>query len=251
MDNLDLIVDLHRDGERQGPGGDEETRLAVTLSGLGGRPDLKIADIGCGTGASARVLARELDACITAVDFLPAFLTELDASADGEGLGGRITTLEASMDALPFEAASFDAIWSEGAIYNMGFAEGVKAWRRFLRPGGILAVSELTWLTGTRPPELDQHWADAYPGVDTAAAKLAVLESSGFSPLGYFPLPQRCWLDNYYRPMQARFADFLARHGNSEAARALVAAEEAEIALYERNSAHYGYGFYVAKRTAD
>lgn len=251
MDNLDLIVDLHRDGERQGPGGDEETRLALTLSGLRGRPDLKVADIGCGTGASALLLARELDATVTAVDFLPAFLTELDAAAEREDLGARIATLEASMDALPFEPHSFDAIWSEGAIYNIGFAEGVQAWRRFLKPGGILAVSELTWLTGVRPPELEKHWADAYPGVDTASAKLAVLEANGYAPLGYFPLPERCWLDNYYRPMQGRFEAFLSRHGHKEAARAIVAAEENEIALYERYSDHYGYGFYVAKRTAD
>ena len=71
MDELQLLLDLHQDGPRQGPGGDRETRLAVELSGLKHVSDLKIADIGCGTGASTLVLARELDAHITAVDFLP------------------------------------------------------------------------------------------------------------------------------------------------------------------------------------
>ena len=52
MDELSLLVDLHREAKRQGPGGDDETRLAITLSGLSGRKGLKIADIGCGTGAS-------------------------------------------------------------------------------------------------------------------------------------------------------------------------------------------------------
>ena len=51
--------------------------------------------------------------------------------------------------------------------------------------------------------------------------------------------------------MQARFAEFLARNGDSESARAIVTAEEAEIALYERFSAFYGYGYYVARKTAD
>ncbi len=37
------------------------------------------------------------------------------------------------MDALPFAAGSPDAIWSEGAIYNMGFESGVRQWHRFLR----------------------------------------------------------------------------------------------------------------------
>lgn len=249
LDDLDLLIDLHRDGKRQGPGGEDETRFAIRLSGLSAAEGLKVADIGCGTGASTLVLARELDASVTAVDFLPDFIHELDIAAEREGLGNRIETLVAPMEALPFEAQSFDAIWSEGAVYNMGFAAGIKAWRRFLKPGGILAVSELTWLTQRRPAELEQHWLREYPEVDTASAKMAILEESGFSPVGYFALPKRCWLDNYYRPLQARFAAFLSRHGNSEAAAAIVAAEEAEIALYQRNAAFVSYGYYVARRT--
>lgn len=251
MENLDLLIDLHRDGKRQGPGGDDETRLSITLSGLRGAQGLKIADIGCGTGAATLVLARELDAEITAVDFLPEFLEQLDAAAAQQHLGARIQTCAASMDALPFAAQSFDAIWSEGAIYNMGFADGVRAWRRFLKPGGILAVSELTWLTHDRPDELHEHWMQEYPEVDTASAKLAILEQEGFSPIGYFTLGQHCWLDNYYRPMQARFSDFLARHDHAEAAKAVVAAEAHEIGLYERNAAYVSYGYYVARRTMD
>lgn len=251
MDDLSLLVDLHRGGQRQGPGGDDETRLAITLSGLSGRRGLKIADIGCGTGASTLVLAKVLDASVTAVDFLPDFLHDLDIAAERENVAQRIETLAASMDALPFAEQAFDAIWSEGAIYNIGFANGIKAWRRFLKPGGILAVSELTWLMKERPAELEQHWHREYPEVDTASTKMTILEDYGFAPIGYFALPKRCWLDNYYHPMQARFPAFLGRNGNSEAAVAIVAGEEHEIALYERYSAFVSYGFYVARRTAD
>ena len=95
MDDLDLLVDLHRNAKRQGPGGDDETRQAIALSGLRPRKGLKIADIGCGSGASTLVLARELDAAVTAVDFLPEFLRELDIAAQGERLDGRIETLVA------------------------------------------------------------------------------------------------------------------------------------------------------------
>ena len=45
MSDLDFLVDLHREGKRQGPGGEDETRLAITLSGLSGAQGLKIADI--------------------------------------------------------------------------------------------------------------------------------------------------------------------------------------------------------------
>lgn len=251
MDDLSLLADLHRDGQRQGPGGAEETRLAIHLSGLRAGAGLKIADIGCGTGASTLVLAEDLEAEVTAVDFLPDFLERLDRAADAKGLSHRIQTYAAAMEALTFANVSFDAIWSEGAIYNMGFAQGIRAWRRFLKPGGILAVSELTWLTRERPGELTDHWMREYPEVETASAKIAVLEANGFALISYFALPRHCWLENYYNPLQARFTDFLARHAGDPVAADIIAAEQAEIVLYERFADYVGYGFYIARKTAD
>jgi SAM-dependent methyltransferase len=248
MDDLELLLDFHLGSARQGPGGDEETALAIRLAGLEGARGLKIADIGCGNGASSLLLARTLDAHVTAVDFLAPFLVELEAGSAEAGLSGRITTLEASMDALPFNDEQFDVIWAEGAIYNMGFKAGVEAWRRFLKPGGVLAVSELTWLTAKRPAELQAHWDAEYPEVDLASGKIAVLEQAGYGPVGYFTLPERCWLETYYRPMQARFGAFLERHGHSDAAKAIVDAEQREIELYERFKAFVSYGFYIARK---
>jgi ubiquinone/menaquinone biosynthesis C-methylase UbiE len=248
---MELLIDLHIDAERQGPGSDDATRRAIALAGLEGSSGLVIADIGCGTGASTLVLAQDLDAAITAVDFLPPFLERLDHEARQRGLTERITTFAASMDELVLEHESFDVIWSEGAIYNMGFASGVRQWRKFLKPGGVLAVSEITWLTDQRPAELEAHWAEAYSEIATASAKIAVLESAGYTPIGYFPLPTSCWLDRYYRPMQERFTPFIERHGHSAEARAIVDDERHEIDLYERYSSFVTYGFYIARRTAD
>ena len=248
MDDLSLLIDLHADGPRQGPGSDETTRQAITLAGLHEATGLRIADIGCGTGASTLVLAQELDAHVTAIDLAPAFLSRLDDSSHARGLADRVDTQAASMDDLSFDDQSLDAIWSEGAIYSMGFEEGVRAWRRFLKPGGILAVSDLTWFTQRRPRQLDDHWSAEYPAVATASAKMAVLEATGYTPIGYFTLPEACWLEGYYRPLQDRFAAFLDRHDHSAAANQLIKTEQEEIALYERFSNFVGYGFYVARR---
>lgn len=251
MDDLQLLIALHRDGARQGPGGEAETRLAIELSGLSGRRDLRIADLGCGTGAATLVLAQTLDARVTAVDLVPAFLDRLQADAARAGLADRVRACAASMEELPFGEAELDAIWSEGAIYNMGFERGVAAWRRHLKPGGILALSEITWLTRERPAELQAHWEGQYGEIDTAAGKMAVLERHGFSPLGYFVLPPHCWLENYYRPLERRFARFLEAQGDSVAARRIVEAERREIALYEGFHDCFGYGYYVARKVAD
>lgn len=248
MDDYRLLVDLHQGGYRQGPGGDAETERALNLAGIDRKAPLKVADLGCGTGASAMVLARLLNAQITAVDFLPAFLELVRERSAAVGVADKITTLECSIDALPFAPGEFDVLWSEGAIYNIGFEKGVGAWGGFLKPGGILVASEITWLTDSRPAELQDHWSREYPEIDTASAKMRILEKHGFSPVGYFVLPEHCWLEEYYRPMQERFAGFLRRHENSEDARAVVAAEQKEIALYERYKAFFSYGVYIARK---
>ena len=243
-----LLADLHRPSRRQGPGGETETRLAIELANLDASAPLEIADIGCGTGTSTLLLARELNAHVTAVDLLPQFTDELQARADNAGLSDSIDILVGSMDALPFAEGQFDVIWSEGAIYNIGFRRGASDWRRFLKPGGVLAVSEITWTTGKRPPDLQAYWEAAYPEIGTVSAKVAVLEESGYSPLACFTLPQHCWLENYYLPLQRSFDGFLERHGHSERAREIVAAEREEIALYQRCGQYYSYGFYIARR---
>ena len=194
------------------------------------------------------MLARLLNARITAVDLLQDFLGVLEDSAQKMGLSEKITTLDCSMDQLPFEEEEYDVIWSEGAVYNIGFERGVIDWNRYLKVGGTLVVSEITWITASRPSELQKYWEGEYPEIDTASSKIGILEKNGYSPLAYFVLPDHCWLDNYYRPMQDGFKDFLNRNGNSEDARAIVEAENREIELYEKYNTYYSYGVYVAKK---
>ena len=248
MDDIKLLADLHKRTERQGPGGDRETGKAIDLATLDRARPLRIADLGCGTGASALQLARSLNAEITAVDILPEFIEELGRRAARARLKGKIKPVVGSMENLQFEEEAFDVIWSEGAIYNIGFQRGITDWMRFLRPGGVLAVSEITWMTSDRPVEVQRYWHKWYPEIATASRKMGILENTGYSPIGYFALPKHCWMENYYQPLQGGFESFLARHNGSEQARAIVSAEEQEIALYEKYGEHYSYGFYIARK---
>lgn len=246
MDELALLIDLHLHNDRQGPGGEDETRRAIELARLDANALLRVADIGCGTGASTLVLAKALDAHVTAIDAAPAFIEKLRARADQEGLGDRIVARVGDMESLPFAEAEFDVIWSEAAIYNIGFENGVREWRRFLKRGGVLVVSELTWTTSTRPADVEAHWAAEYPGITTASANIHTLEEAGYSPIGFFFIPPACWMQNYYEPLRAAFPSFLERHERHEDASRIVDSEESEMALFEAGGQWYGYAFYIA-----
>ena len=247
--NYQLLIELHKSNPRQGPGGDAQTELALRLSGLleSKRGALEIADIGCGTGASSLKLAENLNARVIGVDLFSEFLDVLNQKARERGLIEKIETLQCSMQELPFKEHSLDALWAEGSIYNMGFARGVEHFKRFLKPGGVFAVSEITWLTSTRPEKIEAHWSTEYPEIAFASEKISTLEQNGFELLGYFPLPQQCLIENYYNPIEARLEEFLKINKSAEA-EAIVAAERAEIDLYTRFHKLYSYGFYIARK---
>ncbi len=249
MDELKLLVDLHKATDRQGPGGTAEAELALHLSGLKNKDNLKIADIGCGTGASPLFLAQQLNAHITAVDLFEPFLDILRHKSKKARLQDKIHPLCCSMDDLPFEKESLDAIWSEGAMYNMGYKNAVQYWQDFIKPKGILAVSEITWITKERPHQLETYWKQEYPEIDTASNKIAILEDNGFKLMGYFPLPISCWMDNYYIPLEAHFDPFLTEYNNDKQAQQIVQATKDEISLYKSYKDYYSYGFYVAQKS--
>ena len=249
-DDLALLADLHRHNDRLGPGGEAETLRALEMTGLDLAAPLRVADVGCGTGASALVLAKALRCPIVAVDLMPEFLDGLRTRAERTGLADRIETVEGSLDALPFETESLDLLWSEGAIYRGGFAEGLRMWRRFLKPGGVLAVTEISWTTDERPAEIEYHWSREYPDIATVGTKLRQIEAAGYEPLGHFMLDAACWAA-YYGPLRAGFEPFLERHAESEAARAIVEAEGREMQLHEQYGSYFNYVFYVARRSED
>ena len=248
MTELELLIDFHKEAKRQGPGSVVDTLKALNLIDLSPSKGLKIADIGCGTGAQTITLAQNLDAKITAVDLFPEFLKKLNSKSEKMELKDKIETKKKSMDDLDFEKGEFDIIWSEGAIYIMGFEAGIKNWKTFLKPGGYLAVSEITWLSDSRPEEIEEYWNNEYSEIDTASNKFKILEKNGFSPAGYFYLPQSSWIDNYYNPIEAYFDDFLKKHNNSEAAKNIVENTKEEIRLYKEYKEYFSYGFYIAKK---
>ena len=247
MENFDMLVDLYLGIHRQGPGSDEATLKALELAGLGSEP-IQMADIGCGTGAATVLLAQNLNARITAVDLFAPFLQKVEEQANQAGVAQNITTLSCSMTDLPFPKGELDVIWSEGAIYNMGFESGIKTMKDLLKPGGKLVVSEITWLTSNPPKAIREYWQKNYAEIGTAGEKVKVLEDNGYTLDGFFTLPQDCWHENYYQPLQKWFPDFLEKYNSTQEALDLVKGTQEEIAIYEKYSSYYSYGFYIARK---
>ena len=83
------------------------------------------------------MLASALDGPVTAVDLLPEMIEGLHRRMETEGRTEQVTGIVASMLSLPFAEASFDLLWAEGSIYNIGFEKGLTQWRRVPTPHGV------------------------------------------------------------------------------------------------------------------
>lgn len=242
-----VFLDVQRGLPRQGPGCEASTRKALSLCrGLPGDPS--VLDVGCGPGAQTVALARATGGRITAVDIFPEYLDALTARAESAGVADRIRPVEGDMAALPFEPESVDLIWSEGAAYIMGFGEALSAWSRFLKPGGCVAVSELTWLTPDPPAEAAAFFADEYPAMTDAEANVAAVRAAGYAPLGHFTLPDRAWWDDYYGPLEAKLPALRVRYAGDAEALAVVEGTAREIDMRRRFAASYGYVFFVGRK---
>jgi len=230
---------------RKGPGSKESTLKALSmLDGL--PPTPRIVDFGCGAGVASLVLARATQGNVTAVEIHQPFLQQLEALAASEGLTEKIRTVEADMADPPFPDVSFDLVWSEAAIYNVGFEQGLKRWRRLLRAGGFIAVSEVSWLCEAPPGEVVDFWASEYPAMTNIEDNLTKVRMSGFEPVGHFVLPSKDW-ENYYGPLQEQLVVFRSENSDDAEAQAFADSLQQEIDVWKEYSDSYGYVFYVGR----
>lgn len=243
---IGIITDFYRDNERQGPGSEASTLRALNFV-EGYQTFDKILDIGCGTGAQTLTLAQQTAAELTAVDRFQGFLDVLQDKASTNGIGERIHTEEACMECLPFEDETFDMIWSEGAIYHIGFESGLRQWKRLLRNRGYLVVSEISWLTQERPAELTAYWTSNYAGIDLISQKIETIERCGYIPCGCFTLPANCW-DSYYHPIIKKIASCIGKQPSNSAMGVFLDNIVEELYIYQRYNSYYNYVFYIMKK---
>lgn len=243
---MEIFFEIHKDIPREGPGSNESTLKAFKM--LENLPkEVNILDIGCGPGMQTLELARNIQGNIVGVDMHEPFIEKLLQSAKKEGLEDVIKVQKGSMFELDYAEKSFDILWSEGAIFIIGFERGLREWKKYIKTGGYLVVSEISWLRKNIPAEPRKFWEDDYPSIKGIGDNIKIIEEIGYEPVGHFILPQNAWWDYYYNPLLERIGKLREIYKGNEEANLTMDNTMKEIELYRKYADYYGYVFYIMK----
>jgi ubiquinone/menaquinone biosynthesis C-methylase UbiE len=240
-----VFFDVHNDLPREGPGDRLSTEKAMSLvKPLPVSP--AVLDIACGPGMQTLHLAEQLpQAKLTCFDLHEPTVIEARNRVTAAGLSDRVQVDVCDMKNIPYPDSSFDLIWCEGAAYNMGVEQALTQWKRLLRSGGKIALTEAVWLKPDPPEELRTFWS-AYPDMNDIENRREIFKRCGYSMLHDFVLPENAWWDDYYTPMKARLDSLCEKYKGDLIAKPVLDYSYLEIDLYRRYSDYYGYVFLIA-----
>lgn len=238
---------VHYDLKREGPGTDDTTREAIRrLPPLAERP--VILDLGCGPGRQTIILAETLRRPVTGIDLHRPYLDRLEKEAGRKGLADLIRVRREDFMQLSDPPDSVDLIWAEGSAYGAGFGEALKAWRRVLKPCGLMVVSEIAWLTDAPPAEAREFWAEHYPAMTTPEANEATARGLGYEVFDRWVMPQAAWWPDYYTPLRLRCNELMPVAEHDRELMAVVAAEKREIDVFAASANSYSYVFHFLRK---
>jgi ubiquinone/menaquinone biosynthesis C-methylase UbiE len=231
---------------RQGPGD-----VCVSLKALKcipfKNPNIQMADIGCGTGFQTLYLAQHIKGTIHAIDNYQPYLDELQQKATNVGLDSVVKIHLGDMNALELPLSYFDVLWSEGAIYLTGIKNGLKNWRKFIKPNGYIVFSDVCWLKPNPPSELAEFWNNEVPDMMNTEQIREVIKENDYLLTNEFLLPSSSWVNNYYYPLSLNLARLRIKYQNEPDKLEIIESIQHEIDIFDKYSDYFSYTFFVVQ----
>lgn len=219
----EALLEIYLDNLREGF--NKYTRKAFQMIPELHKPH--ILDIGCGSGVPTIELAKLSNGQIIGLDIQQSLLDKLKRKIKEEGFSNRVRTVKGSMFEIDFPDESFDIIWAEGSISIIGFENGLKIWRRFLKPNGFLVVHD---------------------DIKNITNKRKQIPNHGYNIKGYFSLPQDAWWINYYSPLEDKIQELRKKYIDDSEALKILNEKQNEIEMFKKNPKSHGSVFFIMEK---
>lgn len=152
------------------------TRKVADVLGL--RRGESLLDAGCGSGTASIHVAGEYGVQVTGITISPVEAARAQTRASESGLSDQVRFEVGDYHALPFPENHFDAVVAFESLFNaFDLEKALLEFRRVLRPGGRVAMSEISKMTEASP--LQKPFPQAREPM-TAEGWIKEFESAGF-----------------------------------------------------------------------
>lgn len=187
----------------------------------------RILDIGCGSGLPTIELAKLSGGEVTGIDIDQSCIDEFNRKIKEENLADRVKALNLSISKMKFPDETFDVVWSEGVVGNIGFINSLKEWRRLLKRDGYLVI----------------HYQ-----VSRVVDVLARIPQLGYRLEDTVQLPEDAWWKEFYQPIEEKMDTLLRKYGNNVDALKLLDQYKSEMDMVKKNPSSFRCAFYIMKK---
>ena len=187
----------------------------------------RILDVGCGSGVPTVELAKLSGGEVTGIDIDQSCIDDFNRKIREEHLSDRVEAFNISLAAMKFPDETFDIVWSEGVVGNIGFETSLKEWRRLLKRDGYLVI----------------HYQ-----VSRVADVLPRIPQLGYSLAGTMPLPEDAWWTEFYKPIEEKMDTLLHRYRDNVDAIKLLKQYKKEMNIVKNNLSNFSCAFYLMKK---
>jgi SAM-dependent methyltransferase len=180
ISKAEYLEALERAGLTGHPGGIAGTETLIRRLDI--RQGERVLDLGCGTGYTSCLIARQQGAKVVAADLRPGMLTWAGKRVRRGHISDAVCLVAADAHHLPFKDGSFDAAVVESVLVFCDVPVTLAELYRVLKPGGRMGCNEVTTLQRMSPKEREQFRGSfgVVPLTTTADEWTGAFKSAGF-----------------------------------------------------------------------
>jgi SAM-dependent methyltransferase len=218
-------------------------------------PGPVLTGVGCGTGYTACLLAKEYQAEVVTADITPTVLEEAKKRIAREKVSNKVKVIKADAHTLPFPSNTFDAVLAESVLVFCEKAKVSSEVYRVLKPDGIFGDNEGTYVT-----PLPAQLCSLAPKMTSADVEVlqedewrGIYEEAGFEVMHstVYPLHSSAFIKEFFDEfridgIRRRLSALLKEFSDPTWRRTFLTDRDTFKAIRQLLS-YSGYGLYVSK----